>query len=172
MAQNNKTNYTAEMIDDMMIKDVAGRDIFGEDFTIELTLGQQDGPDLYILCGRGADGGSFYVSNKTLIHLFGDVDTRDIDYDKVRSDAMENYEIEIGYKPSYGDLTKSQFYKVFDFAAYIEENQDWTCFDESVAELAKEFVGKKVGDIEITGALDELLFNDEDEDEEDDVDEE
>lgn len=152
----------------MVIKNISGRDMYGEDFTVELQLEQSNGEDLYVVYGSAHGYAAIYVDSKSLLHLFGSKsDAKEGDIDRARKEAIEHYDIEYRDESTHGNIRESEFYKAFDLGAYILQNVDWTNYDDSVAEFAKEFVGRNIDDIESTGTLNDLLNPDyEDEDDE------
>lgn len=138
----------------MVIKNVAGDDIYGEAFAVEVQLEQQDGTELYVMCNSAAGDYILSVSSSTQLPVFKDAKKEDVP-------MLERYEFMIGETETYADVMESAYYKAFDLAAYILTNVDWTAFDKSVEELGRPYLGKNIDEIGDTETLAELLETDE-----------
>lgn len=144
----------------MVVKSVAGDDIYGEASAVEIHFTQADGSDLYVMCDSAAGNYILSVSRTTQLPVFGDTS------DGVKDDnkqLIERHEFMLGEEDTYGDVMQSAYYKAFDLAAHIQRDADWTTFDKSIAELSTPYIDKNIDDIEVIGTLDELLNGEDDE---------
>lgn len=141
----------------MVIKGVAGDDIYGEASAVEIHFTEEDSTDLYVLCSMAAGDYIYSVSHTSHLPIFHN-DAADAE--KAEKQIVERYEFMIDDGEPYDNLRESAYYKAFDLATYILRNADWTSFDASVAQLSEAYIDKNIDDVECTDELDDLLADD------------